>query len=61
VSAPPQPRVRVSVRTSVRDPSLFVVRPLAAGQSPPPGAREGFLVLADESLEPLASQGSGVR
>jgi hypothetical protein len=53
--------VRVSVRTSVRDPTLLVVRPLAAGQSPPPGAREGFLVLADESVESVPSNRSGVR
>jgi hypothetical protein len=37
----------VSVKISVRDPSLLVVRPLAEGQSPPPGTREAFLVMAD--------------
>jgi hypothetical protein len=47
---PPIPspgRVRVSVRTSARDPSLLVVRPLAPGQALPEGAREAFLVMAD--------------
>lgn len=37
-------RLRVSVRASVRDPSLYVVRPLAEGELPPPGTREAFLV-----------------
>jgi hypothetical protein len=49
---PPPERVRVSVRTSVRDPMLLVVRPLAEGQRLPEGAREAFLVMADG--EPLA-------
>jgi hypothetical protein len=41
-------RLRVSVRTSVRDAGLLVVRPLADGQAPPPGTREAFLVMADD-------------
>jgi hypothetical protein len=54
-------RVRVSVRKSVRDANLFVVRPLAAGQSPPPGAREAFIVLAgDDLLDSLAPTASHV-
>jgi hypothetical protein len=40
-------QVRVSVRTSVRDPNLFIVRPLAEGVAAPPGTREAFLVLPD--------------
>jgi len=34
------------VKTSVRDPSLLVVRPLADGQSLPAGTREAFLVMS---------------
>jgi hypothetical protein len=37
----------VSVKTSVRDPSLLVVRPLGEGQSPPAGTREAFLVMVE--------------
>jgi hypothetical protein len=43
----------VSVKTSVRDPDLLVVRPLAEGQPPPPGTREAFLVM----VEPAADAG----
>jgi hypothetical protein len=39
--------LRVSVKTSVRDPKLLVLRPLADGEAAPVGTREGFLVLAD--------------
>jgi hypothetical protein len=68
-SSPPVPSgavpgrelVRVSVRTSLRDPTLLVVRPLAIGHAPPPGAREGFLVLTDESVEPVSLGRSEVR
>ncbi|MGH7434626.1 MAG: hypothetical protein ACRENE_03050, partial [Polyangiaceae bacterium] len=38
-------RVRVYVRRSALDPSLFVVRPLADGSELPAGAREGSLAL----------------
>jgi hypothetical protein len=44
-------RVRVSVRTSVRDSSLLVVRPLAEGDAPPTGTREAYLVMAHEDHE----------
>ena len=55
-------RMRVSVRTSARDPALMVLRPLADGQTAPPGTREGFLVLADVEGEPRStSNGGGVR
>jgi hypothetical protein len=40
-------RLRVSVKTSVRDPSLLLLRPLPEGQQAPTGTREGFLVLAE--------------
>lgn len=46
-SAPLARRLRVSVRTSVRDPTLLVVRVLPEGQPPPPGTREAFLLMAD--------------
>jgi hypothetical protein len=38
-------RIRVYVRRSTLDPSLFVVRPLADGSALPAGAREGSLAL----------------
>jgi hypothetical protein len=40
-------RLRVSVRISVRDPGLFVVRPLPEGAALPTGTREGFLVMTN--------------
>ena len=40
-------RIRVSVKTSVRDPQLLLLRPLPEGQRAPTGTREGFLVLAE--------------
>jgi hypothetical protein len=66
-AAHPQPwghdvRMRVSVRTSARDPALMVLRPLADGQTAPAGTREGFLVLADTEAEPRStSNGGGAR
>jgi hypothetical protein len=55
-------RQRVSVKVSVRDARLFLARPLADGEAPPPGTREAFLVLAEpeidvepEAAEPMAS------
>jgi len=62
--APEQPpttttRVRVSVRTSVRDASLLVVRPLAAGEALPPGTREAFLVMSEEMSTNVARAGGG--
>ncbi len=40
-------QMRVSVKTSARDPGLIIARPLADGQAPPPGTREALLVLVD--------------
>jgi hypothetical protein len=40
-------RIRVSVKTSVRDPTLLLLRPLSEGQQAPTGTREGFLVLSE--------------
>jgi hypothetical protein len=55
-------RMRVSVRTSARDPALMVLRPLADGQVAPAGTREGFLVLAEAEGDPRpTSNGGGVR
>jgi hypothetical protein len=53
--APKPARVRVSVRTSVRDTTLLVVRLLPEGQPLPEGAREAFLVMADGEQVDLAS------
>jgi hypothetical protein len=55
----PTTRVRVSVRISVRDASLFVVRPLAIGEALPPGTREAFLVMSDEASSDLTRAGGG--
>jgi hypothetical protein len=53
-------RLRVSVKVSVRDPNLLVVRPLPDGQPLPPGTREAMLVLADtEGDPPRGPQGKG--
>jgi hypothetical protein len=60
-STPPagQVRRRVSVKASVRDPDLLVVRPLAHGESAPAGTREAFLVIVDASAGAAAgSSGS---
>ena len=40
-------QLRVSVKVSVRDPNLLVVRPLPEGQPLPPGTREALLVMAE--------------
>jgi hypothetical protein len=49
VAPPPnEKRVRVSVKTSVRDASLLVVRVLPQGQPLPPGTREAFLVMTED-------------
>ncbi len=55
------PRLRVSVKASVRDPHLFLARPLAEGQAPPPGTREAFLVLVEieGDVEPEQNSSGG--
>jgi hypothetical protein len=57
VGQPPQATIqrqmRVSVKASVRDPSLIVARPLADGQELPAGTREALLVLVDHPNDPL--------
>lgn len=48
VAAPvSEARRRVSVKVSVRDPDLLVVRPLADGEAAPAGTKEAFLVMVD--------------
>jgi hypothetical protein len=42
-------RVRVSVKSSVRDPNLLLVRLLADGQSAPPGTQEAYLTGGEAS------------
>ena len=51
-------RLRVSVRASVREPGLLVVRTLAEGESPPPGTREGFLVMPEVVGQTAGAKGS---
>jgi hypothetical protein len=59
--APKETRVRVSLRTSVRDEALLVVRLLPEGAPLPAGAREAFLVMADgEPVESAPSKRSSV-
>jgi hypothetical protein len=59
VRLPTGQRIRVSVKASVRDPSLLVVRPLAEGRPLPLGTREGFLVLEDEEADDTHSHANG--
>jgi hypothetical protein len=55
----PEPtRLRVSVRTSARDATLLVVRPLAESEALPPGTREAFLVMSEAAPEVSAAKGS---
>lgn len=44
-----QARVRVSIKTSVRDPTLLIVRRLGEGKAPPAGAREGWLLMPEST------------
>jgi hypothetical protein len=44
-------RLRVSVRFSVRDPQLFVVRPLADGAVAPAGTQEAVLTWTGSESE----------
>ena len=46
-SSPLDGWMRVSVKTSVRDPQLLVLRPLTEGEPAPAGTREGFLAFAN--------------
>jgi hypothetical protein len=53
-----QAGLRVSVRASVREPGLFVVRLLAEGEAPPAGTREGVLVMPEVVGETAGAKGS---
>jgi hypothetical protein len=44
-------RVRVCVKSSVRDPNLLLVRILGAGQSVPSGCHEAFLSPAHNGID----------
>jgi hypothetical protein len=55
----PDARIRVSVKTSARDPDLLLLRPLPAGQAPPVGTREGFLVLAEPQVDVRSHSNGG--
>jgi hypothetical protein len=44
-------RLRVSVKSSVRDPNLLLVRILGAGQSVPAGSHEAFLSPAQSGID----------
>jgi hypothetical protein len=61
--AAPQPtpsreaRLHVSVKSSARDPNLFIVRPLAEGQRAPTGTREAYLVLLEVEAPPNTANG----
>jgi hypothetical protein len=52
-------RTRVSVKISVRDPNLLLLRRLADGQVPPTGTREGFLVLGDAEVDARSGSNGG--
>ncbi len=55
-------RLRVSVKTSVRDPGLLLLRALPDGQAPPAGTKEGFLIVADAgSGHAGSSNGNGAQ
>jgi hypothetical protein len=57
-----QARVRVSIKTSVRDPTLLIVRRLGEGKAPPAGTREGWLVMPEStSVDAAPSAGKSVR
>jgi hypothetical protein len=46
--------LRVSIKRSVRDPNLLVVRKLETGKTSPPGTTEGYVVLADPGADPFS-------
>jgi len=44
----------VSIKRSVRDPNLLIVRKLETGIPSPPGTTEGYVVLADPGADPIS-------
>jgi hypothetical protein len=49
--------VRVSIKTSARDPGLVIVRKLPPGTTLPAGRTEAYLVLADPRADPFRPPG----
>ena len=47
--------MRVSVKTSVRDGALLVVRPLADGAAVPAGTREALLTFVNDDADDLGA------
>jgi hypothetical protein len=47
--------LRVSVKPSARDPSLFVVRRLERGKAPPPDTREALIMVVDPGADLFGS------
>jgi hypothetical protein len=48
--------VRVSIKRSVRDPNLLIVRKLDAGKALPQGRTEAYLVFADPKTDPFGGR-----
>jgi hypothetical protein len=51
-------RFRVSIKTSVRDPTLLVVRRLDEGKALPAGTSEGWLVMPESTNVDAAAPNS---
>jgi hypothetical protein len=47
--------IRVAIKTSVRDPSLLVVRKAEQGKTVPDGRIEAYLVLVEPGVDPFAA------
>jgi hypothetical protein len=47
--------VRVSIKTSARDPSLVVVRKAESGKTVPSGRMEAYLVFAEPGVDPFSA------
>jgi hypothetical protein len=58
---PSDSRLRVSVKSSVRDPNLFLVRVLPAGKGAPPGSQEAFLTPTEPSADLWREPGRAIR
>jgi hypothetical protein len=50
--------LRVSVKRSARDPSLFILRRLEDGKSPPPGTKEALIVVVESQADVLGGSPS---
>jgi hypothetical protein len=49
----------VSVKVSVRDPNLLLVRLLPDGKAPPPGTRSAFLLLTESDTDRVDGSSGG--